>query len=298
VDKTTSVPEKLIREMRDRGRSLENTGMAEVDLSSGAITWVNNYLSEQVGMSIKDLCSMTVFDITPESLQDRTQEGVANRTAGRPSGYPVWASMTGDGKVAWWYTIQTKTSFPLHWVECELIQKTDPEGIPFSFMKFQMEITGRQSSTGTQIEELDKWVHEQVSRQDTDLAEMGRKLDAAVKLVRSSADAALASRNASMALQVEVNDKLKEFDDALTDHTTEILRLIGTDQVHDKRIEAFEKHVKKTTDLAIKSITMQADKAGQGLSKRVTIPVSVIAAVATLVQYLIQNWDKVGGFLG
>ena len=298
MGETRSVPEKLIREMRDRGRSLEDKGMAEMDLSSGAITWVNSYLLEQVGMSIQALCSMTVFDVTPESLQDKTQEGVANRAAGKPSGYPVWASRTGDGKVAWWYTIQTKTSFPLHWVECELIQKTDPNGIPFTFMKFQMELTGKQATAGTQIEELDKWVHEQVERQDSDLTEMSRKLDTAVKLVKTSAEAALASKNASMALQQEVNQKLGEFNDALTDHTAEILKLISTDEVHDRRIEAFEKHVKKTTDLAIKSITMQADKAGQGLSKRVTIPVSVIAAVATIVQYLIQNWHKVEGFFG
>jgi hypothetical protein len=45
-----------------------------------------------------------------------------------------------------------------------------------------------------------------------------------------------------------------------------------------------------TTDLAIKSITMQADKAGKGLSKKVTIPVSITAALVTVIQYLIQNW--------
>jgi hypothetical protein len=291
----TVVPEKLIREMRDRGRSLKNKGMAEMHLGSGAITWVNEYLAEQAGMSLKDLCSMTVFDMTPADLQDRTQEGVANRAAGRPSGYPVWACRTGDGRVAWWYTIQTKTEFPLHWVECELIQRTDPDGIPFTFMKFQMELTGRQASDNFHIEELDRWVHEQVERQDGDMAELSRKLDAAVKLVRTAADAALDSKNASMALQKQVNDKLGDLDDALTDHTAEIIKLISTDQVHDRRIEDFEKHVKKTTDLAIRSITMQADQAGRGLS---TIPVSVIAAIATLVQYLIQNWGKVESFFG
>jgi len=293
-----SVPDKLIRKMRARGKSRKNKGMAEVHLGSGSITWVNSYLAESVGMSVKDLCSMTVFDVTPVSLQDKTQEGVANRTAGRPSGYPVWACRTGDGKIAWWYTIQTHTEFPLHWVECELFQKTDPEGITFTFMKFQMELTGRQATTGFHIEELDNWVHEQVERQDTNLTEMSRKLDAAVKLVRSAADAALDSKNASMALQIQVNEKLMSFDNALTDHTSEILKLIGTDQIHDKRIEAFESHVKKTTDLAIKSITMQANRAGKGLSKQVTIPVSVIAALATLIQYLIQNWGKVQSLFG
>ena len=69
-----------------------------------------------------------------------------------------------------------------------------------------------------------------------------------------------------------------------------ILKLISTDVVHSKRINAFENHVKMTTDLAIKSITMQADKADKGLSKKVTIPVSITAAVVTVIQYLIQNW--------
>lgn len=290
-----AVPEQLIRGMRDRGRSLKDKGMVEVDLVSGSITWANDYFLEQAGMSLSDLCSMTVFDVTPHELQDRVQDIMANRRAGRPSGYPVWATKTGDGMAAWWYTIQTKTKDPLHWVECELIQKTVQEGPSFAFMKLQMDVTGRQETTDIRMDELDDWVRDQIGRQEADIVDMGRKLDSAIKLVKRSAEAALESKNASRALQLEVNDKLREFDEHLTDHTAEILKLISTDQVHDKRIDSFEKHVKRTTDLAIKSITMQASKAGRGLSKKVTIPVSVIAAVATLIQYLIGNWANLFG---
>jgi hypothetical protein len=75
-------------------------------------------------------------------------------------------------------------------------------------------------------------------------------------------------------------------------HTVEILRLISSDAANDARMKVFEDQVKKTTALAIRSVVSTADKAGRGLSKRVTIPVGVIAAVLTFIQWLITNWPR------
>ena len=83
----------------------------------------------------------------------------------------------------------------------------------------------------------------------------------------------------------------------------EILRLISTDAVHDQRLVAFEKHIQKTTDNAVRVITVQADKAGQiittqadkagkSLSRKVTIPIGAIAAVMTILQWIITHWPK------
>jgi hypothetical protein len=95
----------------------------------------------------------------------------------------------------------------------------------------------------------------------------------------------------------------KTFEELEAKYGSEILKLIGTDIVHDKRIEAFEKHMKMTTDLAIKSIEIQAknssgaiakqaEETSKGLSKKVVIPMSIIAGVVTIVQILVERYFK------
>jgi len=57
-------------------------------------------------------------------------------------------------------------------------------------------------------------------------------------------------------------------------------------------MEAFEAHMKATTSKAVTAIQVQAEKSGKGLARKVSIPVGTIAAIATIVQWLIQNWPK------
>jgi hypothetical protein len=110
-------------------------------------------------------------------------------------------------------------------------------------------------------------------------------IKAAIRAAGKAADAAMENASALDRLNASISVGFEE-------HTVEILKLISTDAMHDARMKAFEEHVKKTTTSAVKSIVSQADKAGRGLSKRVTVPVGVIAAVLTFIQWLIVNWNK------
>ena len=93
--------------------------------------------------------------------------------------------------------------------------------------------------------------------------------------------------------------------DQFAKQTTEILRLIGTDTIHEQRMASFETSIKKaaseaaqsaikeitvSAEKAGKAITVQAHKAGQGLAKKVTVPVSLIAAFAAIAQWLINTY--------
>lgn len=281
--------------MRDTGRSMKDRAMFEVDLVSGSIRWMNDFALEKMGYGRDHVGDLSVFDLAPQQFHDQVREAVAEKASGRGKDYSIWPGRTSSGKLAWWYVYQARTSGTksVHWACAEYIQETEDQGPGFSFMRVQMETLRNQASIDERLEDLDRWVKEEIDRIDEEVGDIRTALASVESKAAAAERSARQAANTSLALQGEVRTYFKKFEDAQAEHAAEILKLISTDSLHDQRMAAYEKHVKEITDVAIKSISSQTDKAGRGLSRRVTIPVSVIAAVATIIQWMIQNWDKV-----
>jgi hypothetical protein len=295
-----SVSSLVISEMRDLGRSTTDRGVLEVDVSSGKILWANDFFLDKTGYSQDQVEHMTLFDIVPRQFHEELTDRLTTKKY-RNSICPI---RSADMKVVWWYTSQLKVEYPLDWTQGEYVQTTDETGVAFSFMRMTMETVNNVGLMQKRQEDMDKWVKGEVERldaSDENLRQDVRRIELKVyHAISSSKTAAQNSLNASESVE-DLRGDFKTFSKTMEDNqdkaTAEILRLIGSDGAQDKRIEAFEKHVKKTTELAIQSITMQAEKAGKGLSKKVTWPVSLIAAIATVVQAVIQHWTEISRFL-
>jgi PAS domain S-box-containing protein len=292
--------DSLIEEMRKQGEEFDDKGLFEFDLITGQVRWANSFALNLMGYTSEQLESMTVFDLVPIQLHERMREGIADRVAGRSPRTSILPIKSADGDVVWWYVFKTKIKSSISWSHSEYIQKTEPKGMAFAFMRMQMDSINYQYEVESKMDELDSWVHSQIDRIDNEVVDIKEtitlfsdKIEHAINAAKNASSTSLDTKNGISTLI----DKFDDLEREMYDHTSEILRLIKTDVEHDTKFEAFEKHIKMTTDLAIQSIAMQADKAGKGLSKKVTVPVSAIAVIATLIQYVIQNWDDISKFL-
>jgi hypothetical protein len=283
--------------MRELGGSIPDKGFIEYNVVTGAINWVNKFVLDKTGYTLEQIKQLGIFQIVPEQFHEKIRESISTISGGKEPGASIWPGKTTSGQISWWYLFQAKTQHPLRWTECEYIQTTEPSGTAFIFMCIQMDTTNNYGKISQKVEELDEWTRNQVQ----ELSRKHKSIEDFIKTeikptLKSAAEAAESAKKAEEVVTKakesidQLNKKIGSINDKAEEHTGEILKLISTDVIHSKRITAFEQHVKMTTDLAIKSITMQANKAGKGLSKKVTIPVSITAAVVTVIQYLIQNW--------
>lgn len=209
----------------------------------------------------------------------------------------IWPGKTGEGKIIWWYVFQTETHHPTHWSYADLIQTTDDQGVAFAFMRTAMATTNSYGQLHYRVNEMDTWMKNQVQRLDVidsdikqSISTINQKMQHAINAATKAADQSLITGKALSNLEISLKNHSSNMEDRFSAHTGEIIRLMSNDTLHDKRIETFESHVRETTELAVKAITIQADSAAKGLSKKVAIPVSGIAALATLCQWVIQNW--------
>lgn len=284
------VPPKSLASMRESGRSMKEGAMFEIDFSNGAFTWANEYALGKLGLELSQLQAMTAFDIVPSEFHDQVRDDLSDKSSGRLKKFSIWPSKTGSGKLAWWFVHHTRMEYPVGWSSADFIQETEPRGAAFMFMRITMANANEYGALHARVFELDQWVHSEIDRlnsKDSEfgdaLRELGEKMKPAIAAAASAAATSKETAAAMKDLRTVIGERFDK-------HEEEILKLIGTDVYHDRRMEAFERHVKATTDVAIKSITTQADKAGRGLSRRVTIPVSAIATIATLIQWLINHF--------
>jgi PAS domain S-box-containing protein len=294
-------------QMREEGRSQDDSGVFEIDLTENKISWANEYAVEHTGYTLDQIKHMTLFDLVPEEFHGKMQDVIAEVSTrgsvrnGSPTS--VWPVKTSGGKIIWWAVTKSVVEYPAVWLNGDHIQTTGTSGMSFLFMQAFMRAANGQSGLYEQVSELKAWTTDQIARLDEEdkrlrdgLAELESKMSDALEASKEAANAAKTTHKMMESLQ-------KSFQEFETKYGVEILKLIGTDTIHDKRIDAFEKHVKMTTDLAVKSIEMQAQRSAQGielqaeesskgLSKKVVIPVTLIATIATIIQVLVEKFVK------
>lgn len=281
-----------INEMRDIGRSLSDKGFFEIDVVTGTVTWANEFALKKYGFSLSDITSMTVFDLIPEEFHDSVRNVISDLQSDRGFKFTIRPGKNSEGRLVWWYSVRVKSRNPYTWFRSEYLNTTDAQGAEYASMAAAMQTTNSYNDLYNRIQELQGWTEEQVERLDKKDAELEARfsefaedLKQTKKFAETAANAGLEVKQAMINFQGHVTDEMAK-------QTAEILRLISTDAMHDKRIEAFEKHVKATTATAMNAITVKANEAGSGLTRKVTIPVGTIAAIATILQWILQHWFK------
>ncbi len=291
---------------RDTGRTMKDRGAFEVDISSGSVEWINEFALDIMGCSEEQIASMSVFDLSPERFHEQIREDLSGDAseAGKSKRPHIFPTKTMDGKVAWWYVFRTKVVDIRRWSYAEHIQNTPQSGPEFSFMAMQVDMANNQAALDGRMDDLEKWVEDQVSRVEKDvdgvqkgLLEVQTSLEKAEQAALAASADSVAAKNAALATQRELQEmqhhfeKFDSFEEANTKATTEILRLIRTDTVHEERLRTYEDHVKRTTESAVRAIELQASKSGRGLSRKVTVPIFVVTTLAMIFQYVIQRWN-------
>lgn len=276
--------------MRRQGEELTDQGLVELNLMSGHVSWVNRAVLEKCGYTLDQVQSLTVFDLFPEDFHDGLRNTISDQTKGKFHKFSIWPWREGGGKVVWWYSVRVKAQHPLYWFRFEYLNTTGETGADYASMRAAMETTNGYNDLFNKIADLQNWTEENIDRLGHETQDLRDAVSGLKEQMRSTLSAANKAANAALENAQTINSFKEDISKELSNHTAEILRLITTDTIHDKRIEAFESHMKATTSKAVTAIQVQAEKSGRGLARKVTIPVGTIAAIATLVQWLIQHW--------
>ena len=276
--------------MRDLGKSLNGQGFFELDLISGHVVWTNEFALSTTGYSAEQIRSMTVFDLVPAEFHEEVRNSISDQLAGKYHKFSIWPVRAADGRLIWWYSVRVRDENPTFWYRAEYLNTTGRSGPEYSSMCAAMNTTNSYNDLYNRITDLKQWTEDNVQRLDV----ADNELRDEMKEVRSQLKAAIAASHKAANAAIENSTLFAKFkadiSEQLSNHTAELLRLISTDTVHDQRIKVFEEHIKKTTNTAVQQITNEANKAGSNLSKKVTIPVGLIAAIATIIQWIIQHW--------
>lgn len=285
--------------MRDLGRSLSEQGFFEVDLVSGHITWANDYALERTGYTFDQIRTFTVFDLVPEQFHESLRNTVSDQTQGKFHKFSMWPMQAASGDLVWWYSVRVKTVHPLYWYRCEYLNATGKTGPEFSSMCAAMHTTNGYNDLYNRLADFQTWTRENVERINTDVTtlqgavedlhedieNLQGKVELATKAAERAANIGLENQQTLAAMKREMSEEFSK-------QTAEIIRLISTDAIHSKRLEAFEAHMQRSAEKAVQIIRIQADKSGKDMARKVTVPVGAIAAIATLIQWFIQHFWK------
>ncbi len=296
--------------MRNLGSSLADKGFLELDLLSGSISWLNQFALEVLGYSIDQARSMTVFDLVPAEFQESVSNVVSDTIGGKNHRYGVWPFKAADGDIVWWYTVRERDEPPLYWYRGEMLGKTPRFGREFIALSLTMNTINNYNDLQSKLNDHVSWTQEQISELKAVDEKVWKAIEEVKRVGRGAHAAAEKAANAALAADKSVKDLNVKIDEGFAKATVEIMRLISTDANHEERFKAFEAGMEKAASAAVEkataaivkqtekagnAITHKAEEAGKGLSKKVSIPVGIIATVMTFIQLLIQMYMKGSG---
>ena len=126
-------------------------------------------------------------------------------------------------------------------------------------------------------------VEVEISEINEALSTLGGDVRSAMRSAQRAQAAAQETAAQMRALRTDISGQIDQ-------QTAAIIVALHKDSDHDRKIAVVERQISVLTEAAMTRITVQTDKAGKGLARKVTIPVGTIAAVATIIQWLIHWW--------
>lgn len=287
--------------MRDLGRSLKDQGFFEVDLSSGHVTWANDFVLDKFGYTLHQLQSMSVFDLVPEEMHEAVRNSIADQSHGKLFRFSIRPATSASGRLVWWYSVRVRAEHPLYWFRAEYLNTTDPKGPEYTSMVAAMNTANGFNELYNELADFKKWTSGSIERLDgmdadlqEDMQELKDQLQASVKASHRAANAALEARASIDSFKRDVSDQMSK-------QTAEIIRLISNDSAQAEalgRLEDFMKRatadamnaMEKTTATAVQRISDETNKSGDKITKKVTVPIGLISAIVVIIQWLIQHY--------
>lgn len=291
--------------MRNLGSSLADKGFFEIDLLSGSIAWMNEFSLESMGYTLEQIQSMTVFDVVPSEFQEAVTNVVSDTIAGRNHKYGMWPFKSGDGHIVWWYTVREKDDPPLYWYKAEFLGKTPKSGKDYAAMCVAMTTINGYNDLSTKFNDHVSWTKTEIEGLKAVDEKVWKAIEEVKRIGRGAHAAAEKAANQALQNDKSIKDLNTSMSEGFSKQTFEIMRLISTDAGHEERFKVFEAGMEKAAQAAVEkatvaivkqtekagtAITNKAEQAGKGLSKKVSIPVGIIATIATLIQLIIQHW--------
>ncbi len=279
-------------------------GVFQIDFIDGQFKWANKYALDKLGYDIEQLKLMSVFTIVPQIYHESIKDSLANRSDNfsYKNKKEIWPMKSYDGNVIWWLTSDERVDSPDVWIHGEYLEKT-PESekshvmtLILSLVHLNNELSFKQDKHTTDIHELQingKKMKENFNDMKLSIHEMKTLLQSLT--------------NATLKNSQDIKEIKNEIDDALSRQTLEILKLISSDNQNNEKLKVFETSIKDITKAAAENVTSEildrskeasseivkkTEEAGKNISRKIVIPVSAIAAVFTIVQWIIMNFFK------
>src|SRR5512138_1994793 len=225
------IKDPLFIEERHNGRDLVDKALFEVNIQSGSIEWVNDYVIDKLGYSFNQLITKSLFDLIPYDLQDKIKRNIINSSKSRQ--YFIFPVVTFTGEISWWYIFESKTDQNRKWIYAEHLQNTSYSGPEYSFMCFQMKKLDDQIDLEAKIDDFEIWVKNQIDRIDLDVekvresvSNLSLKVDASIISAKNAASNSLDAKNASLAVQREFQIYFEMAQKQQNDSMTEIIKLM------------------------------------------------------------------------
>lgn len=309
-------PEQEQTNMRSLGSNLTDRGFFEINMVTGQILWANDYSLTLMGYELEQIQAMAIYDIVLPEFREVLRSSMYDRTKGKHFRHEILPIVDVKNDVIWWYVFEVKISQPLLWLRGEYLRRTSRVGSEASNMMLALNTVQAYNDLASKLEDHVEWDQKNFDG----LISTSRAHDSAIKDIREKLNHAISAAERAANEAVAANAAISNFrgsmDDALANQTTEILRLIGSDVTNNRRLESFEKsiqgiaqtattavaaeitaHIEKAhTRIAEQSekagiiIVQKAEEAGKGLSRKITIPISVIIMLAAIIQFLVQHW--------
>lgn len=285
--------------MRSFGSSLSDKCFMEVDLSE-RILWVNQFTLNKLKCTLDEILKFSLSEIILPSFSVQSLSALNDNLKDNLVRFFILPIRAFDGEIVWIWLSRHNENNGVYWIKGEYLNKTKSSGVEFSQMCITMETLNGYNDLHRKMLINENWTKFEVERINEEIESiliLTKKLQEGQLQARHAAEKAanigLDNAQAIQNLKISIEDEFNK-------QTVEILRLMKTDKIHDKKLEEFDKHMNETTKKAVSSIvttakdvgdnmSKRADRVGRTLQRKITIPVGVIAAIMTVFQWMIQH---------
>ncbi len=297
--------------MRKTGESFSDKGFFEIDLENGQIRWANSFALLNLGYTLDEIRTMSIFDLVPIEYHELLNNAISVRKEGGCYSSELIAMKNNASEIVWWYTSDYNIDLPILWTKGEYLKKIRKNNDHDSQDGFVMAVIANilQSHNSILIREKTSErenkikfndVNKRIDTIESNFLELNKNVQLAVSASRSAA-------NKSIETHTEFNNLKKELHGLMDSQTTEILKLISSSLLQEEKIKSFESAIndsaKKAVSSAVEAIQKQSEiisssldektnESNKKLSQKITIPIGFIMIFAAVVQWLLQHFSK------
>jgi hypothetical protein len=271
-----------IDERRNYGQSIPTRGFAEIIINNACISWVNTKLLEDCQRSKVDIIDESLFNLVHEKYAVKLAETISEIKRGVLFKKTLWPIVKSES-VSWWMVKIEFSDEERIWISCHPVIRTDLSGNTFDNAKLLSEVLSDISTVLSTLGVSEDNTIEKLDVLSNDISDLKKDTKEAYIAIRAAEKAAKENKQA-------VEDLKKLMSDQLNKHTDEIITLMSSDVLHDKRIDAFESHINATTLKALNAITSQGASTKRQVLQKVTVPVGAITALLAFLQWLIIHY--------